>query len=234
MVERPGWPYFLREIANRYPRDGKFLYVSDGGHWENLGLVELLRRGCTEIVCVNAGGDHQDSFGTIAEAIALAREELSVEIDLDPTPLRPPLEDPPGPPSTIKPQLVVMHPTAVPAVAPAGPPPPPPRELRRQGAKDKREPFAVKSYAQGTFQYLLDPVRFPERTEVVNGVLWLIEPAITADLPFDAHGFAESEPIFPDDSTADQVYNHRQFESFRRLGQHQMEQLFEKVPGLFA
>ena len=50
-----------------------YLYVSDGGHWENLGLVELLRRGCTRIVCINAGGDHQDSFGTIGEAMALAR-----------------------------------------------------------------------------------------------------------------------------------------------------------------
>ncbi|GAG46852.1 unnamed protein product [marine sediment metagenome] len=44
------------------------------------------------------------------------------------------------------------------------------------------------------------------------------------------HGFAESEPIFPDDSTADQVYNHRQFESFRRLGYHQAEAAIGKRP----
>lgn len=99
-LRRPGWTYFLREITNSYSFRRRHLYVSDGGHWENLGLVELLRRGCTEIVCVNAGGDNQDSFGTIAEAIALAPEELGVEIELDPTPLRPPRKasDRPGAP----------------------------------------------------------------------------------------------------------------------------------------
>ena len=32
-------------------RERPYLYVTDGGHYENLGLVELLRRGCTEIFC---------------------------------------------------------------------------------------------------------------------------------------------------------------------------------------
>jgi hypothetical protein len=91
-VGRPGWTWWLREVLNRYERGSRYVYVSDGGHWENLGLVELLRRGCTEIVCVNAGGDGQNSFSTIGEAMALAREEVGVEITLDPSPLRPPLK----------------------------------------------------------------------------------------------------------------------------------------------
>jgi hypothetical protein len=62
------------------------LRVTDGGHWENLGLVELVRRRCETIVCIDASGDKPGAFGTLQEAITLARIEAgaSIEIDLDP------------------------------------------------------------------------------------------------------------------------------------------------------
>ncbi|MGH9139152.1 MAG: hypothetical protein ACRD0G_19250 [Acidimicrobiales bacterium] len=203
---RPAWPYFLREVANRYRAQRNFVYVSDGGHWENLGLVELLRRGCTEIYCINAGGDGLASFGTIAESIALAREELGVEIDIDPTPLRPPVEVPRG------------------GV----------RELRRRVNVKEAEALARRASVRGTFTY---PARMADGdpAEPVRGTIVLIEPALTGDLPFDVHGHAEAEAIFPDDSTGDQLFDHRQFESFRRLGQHQMARALANVgsfPGL--
>src|SRR5258705_4088348 len=44
--------YFLRELLGRNGLSAKFLYASDGGHYENLGLVELLRLGCKEVWCV--------------------------------------------------------------------------------------------------------------------------------------------------------------------------------------
>lgn len=58
--------------------------MTDGGHYENLGLVELLRRGCTHIYCFDASGGDVDTFATLGEAIALARSELGVEIDVKP------------------------------------------------------------------------------------------------------------------------------------------------------
>jgi hypothetical protein len=60
------------------------LYVTDGGHYENLGLVELLRRKCRYIWCVDASGESQDGFSTIAGAVALAYNELGLRIDIDP------------------------------------------------------------------------------------------------------------------------------------------------------
>ena len=81
--ERPRINYLLREMIGRNTADARFVYVSDGGHYENLGLVELLRRGCTTIWCVDASGETINTFGTIAEAIAIARSELSVDIDID-------------------------------------------------------------------------------------------------------------------------------------------------------
>jgi len=65
--------------------DAKYLYITDGGHYENLGLVELLRRGCTNVYCFDASGGQ--TFAELGDAIALARSELGVEVDIDPTPL---------------------------------------------------------------------------------------------------------------------------------------------------
>jgi len=76
-----GLTHLLREASglgmNTHQRN---LFVSDGGHWENLGLVELLRRGCGRIICLDAAGDDLQHFATIGRAIALARSELGVEI----------------------------------------------------------------------------------------------------------------------------------------------------------
>jgi hypothetical protein len=82
---RPRPFYLLCELLGRNRIGSKYLYVTDGGHYENLGLVELLRRGCTEIYCLDASGVGQDGaeFETLGEAIALARSELGVEIEFD-------------------------------------------------------------------------------------------------------------------------------------------------------
>ncbi len=72
-----------RELFGHYPQDGPLIYVTDGGHYENLGLVELLRHRCSNIVCVDASGDGADVAATLAQAVELAYEELGVEIRLD-------------------------------------------------------------------------------------------------------------------------------------------------------
>lgn len=80
---RPRPSYLFRELLGRNRVDAKYLYVSDGGHYENLGLVELLRRGCTRIYCFDASGVGRGKaeFDALGEAIALARSELRVEVD---------------------------------------------------------------------------------------------------------------------------------------------------------
>lgn len=198
---RPNWRWFLRELRNKYDFDERYLYVTDGGHWDNLGLVELLRRGCTEIYCISCAGDGADSFGTIGEAIALAREELGVEIELDPSALR----------AAIKP-----------------PASPPVRELRRKDKKDTAAPFAAGHAVGGSVAY--PPPTSDETKNGPLGILWYVEADLTKDMPFDVHTFAEAEPIFPDDSTGDQVFNHRQFESYRRLGYQQTQAALDWTP----
>ncbi len=85
----PGLPrvrrlsYLLREVFNLHPAGDRLLEVTDGGHYENLGIVELLRRRCTTIYCVDGGGDVPPTAQGLSEAIALARAELGVTVTLD-------------------------------------------------------------------------------------------------------------------------------------------------------
>jgi len=81
--------YLLKELFNRYhPERDAFVYVADGGHRENLGLVELLRERPDVVFCVDASGDAPESFQTLRESIELARVELGIDIDIDLTCLR--------------------------------------------------------------------------------------------------------------------------------------------------
>jgi hypothetical protein len=78
----PGAWYVLKEALGLASVKGKYIFISDGGHWENLGVAELLRRRCSDVIVVDASGDA--GLGDIARAISVARAELGVEIDLDP------------------------------------------------------------------------------------------------------------------------------------------------------
>src|SRR5829696_2835494 len=96
-------PYQLREIIGAYPAEGRMLLCTDGGHWENLGLVELLRHRCRTVYCIDASGDAPPFATTLAEAITLAYEELGVRITLrDPTGLVPGSAAPLSPPEVLE------------------------------------------------------------------------------------------------------------------------------------
>src|SRR5215471_13982180 len=71
--------------AGRLSYRSTWMYVTDGGHYDNLGLVEALHRGADHIVVLDASGDAVNTWSTIGNAIALARSDAGVEITLDPT-----------------------------------------------------------------------------------------------------------------------------------------------------
>jgi hypothetical protein len=80
LLHRPRPQYLWKELFGRNRLEDKFLYVTDGGHYENLGLLELLRRGCRTIYCFDAGGGNTNK--ALVDAIALARTELNIQIDM--------------------------------------------------------------------------------------------------------------------------------------------------------
>ncbi|SDC56349.1 hypothetical protein SAMN05660690_1920 [Geodermatophilus telluris] len=78
------FPYLLREVLGVHPYFQRLLHVTDGGHYENLGLVEALRRRCRTVYVVDASGDAPPTAGTFAAALRLARDELGVQIEPEP------------------------------------------------------------------------------------------------------------------------------------------------------
>jgi hypothetical protein len=65
------------------------LHLADGGHFENLGLYELLRRRCTQIVVVDAGADSRYHFSDLAKIIEMARVDFGIRIQIDTTEMCP-------------------------------------------------------------------------------------------------------------------------------------------------
>ncbi|HEX9812739.1 MAG TPA: patatin-like phospholipase family protein [Burkholderiales bacterium] len=75
--------YLLAEALAHTNEDRQFVNLSDGGHFENLGLYELLRRRCRFIIAVDAECDPQYRCTSLAWLVRMARIDLGVEIDID-------------------------------------------------------------------------------------------------------------------------------------------------------
>jgi hypothetical protein len=73
----------VREALGKLHDEGAFVNLSDGGHLENLGVFELLRRRCGLIVAVDAEADPGHTFGGLVKLMRLARIDLGVEIEID-------------------------------------------------------------------------------------------------------------------------------------------------------
>lgn len=79
----------LRELLGLTTSTSRYLYLSDGGHFENLGLYELVRRRCRFIVACDAGQDQKVTFEDLGNAIRKCYADLGIPIELDVAPLRP-------------------------------------------------------------------------------------------------------------------------------------------------
>jgi hypothetical protein len=75
--------HLLREVFGLTDKDSGYVYLSDGGHFENLGIYELVRRRCRYIIACDAGADPSYAFEDLGNAIRKCRTDLGVEIDLD-------------------------------------------------------------------------------------------------------------------------------------------------------
>ena len=64
-------------------RDAGFIFLTDGGHIENLGVYELLRRRCSLIVAVDAEADPNYNFSSLVQLERFARIDLGTRIVLD-------------------------------------------------------------------------------------------------------------------------------------------------------
>jgi predicted acylesterase/phospholipase RssA len=87
VAKRGGWSrkenfYFLFEMLGLLNEERWSVYLTDGGHIENLGIYELLRRRCKVIIAVDAEADPQMAFGAFNVLERYALIDLGVRIEL--------------------------------------------------------------------------------------------------------------------------------------------------------
>jgi hypothetical protein len=178
--------YLLREIVGSYDPADRLLLVTDGGHYENLGLVELLRHRCRTVYCIDSSGDSPPLASTLGDAIALAAEELGVTISLDN-----PFDLVPGSADPLMPQPALV---------------------------DLSARLSKAVVITGTITY---PEEFQVEGEdkpSAEGKLILAKTRLTKAMGAELLSYAQTNPVFPYDSTGDQWFDQGQFNAYHRLG----------------
>ncbi len=77
----PFW--FLAESFGWLTEESRLVFLTDGGHIENLGIYELLRRRCRVIVVVDAAGDQAMVMPAFVEVQRFARIDLGIIIEME-------------------------------------------------------------------------------------------------------------------------------------------------------
>jgi hypothetical protein len=72
----------IAELFGMTNADANYVYLSDGGHFENLGIYELVRRRCRLIIAVDVASDKTLAFEDLGNAIRKCATDLHVGIEL--------------------------------------------------------------------------------------------------------------------------------------------------------
>jgi hypothetical protein len=159
-----------------------YVYLSDGGHFDNFGLYEMILRRCRFIVISDASTDPDYRFESLAYAIRQIRVDFGVPI-----------------------------------------------EMRGEMYFDK-EPKPTNRYcAIGDIRYsCVDKPGGGTPDPAYDGVLIYIKPSLNCSEPADVLNYHETDDAFPQDTIADQWFSEPQFESYRALGSHMVETIYNE------
>ena len=183
----PKW--LSSELLGGVNDTAKYVYLTDGGHFDNMGLYELVRRRCYKIVICDAEEDGRYTYEGIGGAIRKCRIDFGVEIHLDFSTLTPNTN------SKLSPAHIAQGTIRYPET-PVG------AEGTVLYIKSSLTGFVPRP--QGDGDVPAAPV--PGSVELPN-------------VPGDVQSYKLEHEDFPHDSTAEQWFTESQFESYRRLGQ---------------
>ncbi len=178
----------------------EFWNLSDGGHVDNSAIYELIRRRVEYIISTDATLDPAYSFECFANMVRQARVDFGVEIEW----VRDAFAD------NLPPFLRAW----VSAEALGSP-----EDIRGHAADGK----------PGQKHCALAIARYPGPEGKKSWIL-LLKASLTPKDPLDVAQFAKTHSSFPQDSTADQVYDDERWESYRHLGFTAATELFTPNP----
>jgi hypothetical protein len=72
-----------QEALGQTSQRSEYVYLSDGGHFENLGLYEMVRRRCRLIVVLDAGCDPDFTYDDLGNALRKIRIDFQIPIEFD-------------------------------------------------------------------------------------------------------------------------------------------------------
>jgi hypothetical protein len=76
------FPGFMQGLLGQgYNENSNFIELSDGGHFENLAVYELIRRRVKTIIITDGGADLDFNFSDLANLVEKVRVDFGVEID---------------------------------------------------------------------------------------------------------------------------------------------------------
>jgi hypothetical protein len=71
----------LNELLGRKSAENPYVYLSDGGHFENLGIYEMVQRRCHRIIVSDAACDRDHHFEDLANAVRKIRIDMGIPIE---------------------------------------------------------------------------------------------------------------------------------------------------------
>jgi hypothetical protein len=84
-----GLSYLFSELVAQSDQNKSYVYLSDGGHFENLAVYELIKRHCQVIVACDADCDGQYACENLLALIEKARTDFGARIEIDFAKIRP-------------------------------------------------------------------------------------------------------------------------------------------------
>src|SRR4051812_31336442 len=217
----------LNEALGKTTDEDKWVYLSDGGHFENLGLYEMVLRRCKRIIVVDGGADPDFTLEDLGNAVRKINIDLGVPITFDP-----PVAFQKGANHGNRHYFIGrVHYSHADLE---------PEKLNRLceleahrnrsetlKAMPSRSPEEENEYRDLTQRATEGSPEQNEYKELVSidGVLIYIKASLNGNEPVDVTEYSKSHPDFPHESTANQFFNESQFESYVRLGMHVVDEI---------
>jgi hypothetical protein len=191
----PVQTYMISEFIARFPGTAhRYWYLTDGGHFENMGGYELIRRRLPVVIIIDAEQDEAYEFEGLSNLVRKARTDFQTRISF------PDWTDESPDPSGRTPSFGLPLSALIPE-------------------KKKDEPIEGLHLSKACLA--IGRIDYPDDgAGPTTGVLIYIKPVLQGDEPADVIQYARTNRTFPHQSTADQFFNEAQWESYRRLGEH--------------